>query len=260
VKPSKEDSTIPCTKLVREAIESIRNQRQAPENDNSGINAVEHTNDVNSLIEYEKHLRNGLKRELELSNEREIKDFRAKVGAVESLYKQFAVLENKPGKYDEAIQRDKTRTDEFLGSNPPKSAINAKIDEVDGNIDRFLHDRFNEKIALVRKLNEANDSGKTDESIATMQKDHKEFMEKQQKIGLKKTYGMSLIEDLKDLQTKIQRREAATHPQDGGVNPTQVMREQVQTIRDKATSTATTAVTPEQTAEKPAVAAPVTFS
>lgn len=59
-----------CTPLVQQAIEAIRTERQAPDNDLSGENSVETSNEVQALINYERHLRVAMR--AELSNENKL--------------------------------------------------------------------------------------------------------------------------------------------------------------------------------------------
>lgn len=56
------DHDVPCTPLVRQAILDVRMSRNAM--DKSGSHSVETENDVQSLIEYEKHLRTVLRDEM----------------------------------------------------------------------------------------------------------------------------------------------------------------------------------------------------
>lgn len=58
---------IPCTPLVKAAVEGIRTQRIAT--DNSGSHSVETENDIYTLIQYEKHLRLVIKEELKAKQE-----------------------------------------------------------------------------------------------------------------------------------------------------------------------------------------------
>jgi len=53
---------IPCTPLVKQAVEGIRTNRKAI--DSSGSHSVETENDIQTLINYEKHLRQVIKQEL----------------------------------------------------------------------------------------------------------------------------------------------------------------------------------------------------
>lgn len=56
------DRNVPCTPLVKAAVEELRQQRTAI--DESGSHSVETENEIHTLIEYEKHLRLVIKEEL----------------------------------------------------------------------------------------------------------------------------------------------------------------------------------------------------
>ncbi len=55
----------PCSPLVKQAVESIRLNRQTLDDSDNGSESIESASDVASLISYEKHLRTLIKQELE---------------------------------------------------------------------------------------------------------------------------------------------------------------------------------------------------
>ncbi len=73
---------VPCTPFVKAAVEGVRNQRSAP--DDSGLNSVETSNDIATLIAYEVHLRRVITAE--------IKAKKAKANACKNLLQQIKAL------------------------------------------------------------------------------------------------------------------------------------------------------------------------
>ena len=63
-------SDVPCTPIVKRAVEGLRHDRES--SDESGSLSVETLSDIQTLIEYESHLRLVIKAELEVSKENDL--------------------------------------------------------------------------------------------------------------------------------------------------------------------------------------------
>lgn len=269
VKPSTEDTTTPCTPLVKAAIESIRSERVAP--DISGIHAVEKDNDIVTLIEYEKHLRQVLKAELNLTNEKEKMALRDKVAQARNLFKKMELFEENVGEYNESLKEMVSNLERFLETNPIKEEILFHIKRIDEAIaplqeelrmylktkssttEHFLADHLKKEVAYAQKLKVDTSDERSrahNDSIDTLQRELHDFLKTKPSFDALRQYSKQLndvIEQHIDRRKQINTMREQPNPdmhsdnpseknfQEEAGKPTQSVKEQLTGIKNSAT-------------------------